>query len=140
MKKLMLTGLLACIVIICNSQTTKDSCHMKVCIVNKSPYQIEKIVINDTLIIDSLAPNKKSDFKCSESIFTTFKSDITFTRKKLFGGTLRIRTISYPIDYVGEKEIKEGRLELYLTIEKRKKNKYKIHFDIEQLNSVIQTK
>jgi len=139
MKKLLLTGLLACFVAICNCQTTKDSCDLKVCIVNKSSYQIDKIIINNTLTIDSLAPNERSDFKCSKSLFTTFKSDITFTRKKLFGGTSRTQIISQPVDHIGEKEIKEGRLELYLTIEKEEKNKYEIHFDIKKLTTGVQT-
>ena len=130
MKKFIFTGILSCIAVFCISQTTNDSCNLKVCVVNNSLYQIDRIVINNTLTIDSLAPNEKSDFICSKSLFETFKSDVTFTRKKLFGGISKIRLISYPIDHVGEKEFKEGRLELLLTIDKEGKNKNKIHFDI----------
>ena len=139
MKKLIFTGLLSCIAVFCISQTTNDSCNLKVCVVNKSLYQIDRIVINNTLTIDSLAPNEKSDFICSKSLFETFKSDVTFTRKKLFGGISRIRLISQPIDHVGEKEIKKGRLELLLTIDKEDKNKYKIHFDITQVTTDLKT-
>ncbi len=135
MKKFIFTGILSCIAVFCISQTTNDSCNLKVCVVNNSLYQIDRIVINNTLTIDSLAPNEKSDFICSKSLFETFKSDVTFTRKKLFGGISKIRLISYPIDHVGEKEFKEGRLELLLTIDKEGKNKNKIHFDITQVTT-----
>ena len=139
MKKLILTGLLASIAVYCISQTTKDSCNLKVCVVNKTLYFIDKIIINNTLTIDSLDPNEKSDFICSKSLFETFKSDVTFTRKKLFGGTSRIQLISQPIDHVGEKEIKEGRLELLLTIIKDDKIKQKIHFDIKEVTTDLKT-
>lgn len=139
MKRLLLTGLLACFVAICNSQTTKDSCDLKVCVVNKSSYLIDRIIINNTLNIDSLAPNAKSDFKCSKSLFATFSYAITFTRKNLFGGNSQTRIFSQPRDHVKEKEIKDGRLKLYLTIEKNRKNKFEIHFEIKKLTTGVQT-
>jgi len=139
MKKLIFTGLLSCIAVFCISQTTNDSCNLKVCVVNKSLYHIDRIIINNTLTIDSLAPNEKSNFICSKSLFETFKSDVTFSRKKLFGGITRIQLISQPIDHIREKEFKEGRLELFLTIDKEDKNRYEIHFSIKQATTELMT-
>jgi hypothetical protein len=135
MKKLLLIGLLSCLFSICNSQTIKDPCDLMVRVVNNSKYHIEKLVINDSIIIDSLASGEKSDFKCLRSIYTTLKYDIIFTKKRLIGRALRFQIISYSVDHVGEKKITEGQFELFLTIDNGEKDKYEIYFDRRIINT-----
>lgn len=140
MKKLLLIGLLSCIFSICKSQTIKDPCDLMVRVVNNSKYHIAKLVINDSIIIDSLVPGEKSDFKCLKCIYTTLKYDITFTKKRLIGRAFRFQIISYSVDHVGEKKITEGQFELFLTIDNVEKNKYQIYFDRRIINIGNSTK
>lgn len=47
---------------------TKDSCDLMVRVVNLSKYHIDKLVINKSIVIDSLDSDCHSDFKCTQSI------------------------------------------------------------------------
>ncbi len=128
MIKMLTLGLLLFCCLIGYSQTTKDSCELKVRVFNKSKYHINKLIINKSIITDSLDSNNNTNFICVQSLFTSLNYDITFTKKSLFVKTIWAHIISQPIDYNGEKEVKQGQFDLFLTIDKISRDKYDIEF------------
>ena len=131
MEKLILLKVFIGLSLICYSQTPKDTCNVMLRVINNTKYNIDNITINDSINIGSLSPKNTSEFECINIIYTLFKYDVTFTKKRLIGN-LKIRHISQPVDYVGEERITQRVVELFLTIEK-KKHRYKIKFETNKL-------
>lgn len=129
MKKLLILGIISLTTILCFSQSMSDSLNLKIRIINISDYQIIKLVISDSIVIENVGPGCSSDFYKSGPIYDLFKYDLTFSKnKKTIFDPVSVQIKSYPIDFDGEQLNTKGVIEYILSIDKIKRRHYDITF------------
>jgi hypothetical protein len=95
-----------------------------------SKYQIEKLLISNSVVIENIGPGCSSNFYRIDHIYDLFKYDLTFSKiKKNIFDPKRVQIISQPVDFNGEQLITSGTLEYILTIDKESRSSYDIKFE-----------